>query len=154
MKKRTIMGIGPVWTLLSICFAFLIILLNTRVFPELVFPFPPIFRYLFGITTLSAGFIMMIVSIITFRKAFVAKKLITKGVYSICRNPLYGSLIFFTVPGMVVLCNYALGLFVPVFMYVLFQFQIPNEEKLLEKEFGAEYLKYKKSVHALFPRFR
>lgn len=75
-----------------------------------------------------------------------SSKLVVKGVYSLTRNPmylgflciLYGSCIF-------------LGSFFSLPICILFQvymthFQIKPEEKALEKLFGDEFLKYKKSV--------
>ncbi len=45
------------------------------------------------------------------------------------------------------------GLTVPIFMYVVFKIFIVEEDKYLEDKFGEEFLKYKKRVGEIFPKF-
>ena len=37
-------------------------------------------------------------------------------------------------------------------MYIMFKIFINREEYLMEKEFGQEYIKYKNSTSAIFPK--
>lgn len=75
------------------------------------------------------------------------KKLITKGPFMYSRNPIYIGLIM-------VLAGYGLALqsiftflvLIPVYYFFV---SAKKEEKLLEKKFKNEYMKYKKEV----PRF-
>jgi len=77
--------------------------------------------------------------------------LVTKGVYSIVRHPLYASLIWMFYAASFIYLNYLAFLantliFIP-FMY----YRAKQEEKLLEKEFK-EYGTYRKKVGMFFPK--
>ncbi|MCG8637846.1 MAG: isoprenylcysteine carboxylmethyltransferase family protein [Desulfobacterales bacterium] len=84
---------------------------------------------------------------------FKDEKLITKGPYSICRNPLY----FFSMVGVlgVGFCSETITL--PVVILLLFSvyypFVIRSEERRLKSLFGASYTKYARTVPAFFPKF-
>lgn len=80
------------------------------------------------------------------------RKLITKGPYSICRNPLY----FFSMIGVVgVGCATETFTF-PIVFIILFAsyygFVIKSEEERLRQLFGVEFEEYAKTVPAFFPR--
>ncbi len=79
-------------------------------------------------------------------------KVVTKGPYSICRNPLY----FFSMIGVVGIgCSTETFTFPIVFiiLFVLYYpFVIKNEEKRLKQLFGVEFEEYTKRVPAFFPR--
>ena len=49
--------------------------------------------------------------------------------------------------------NSLIGLTVPIFMYLVFKIFIVEEDKYLEDKFGEEFLKYKKRVGEIFPKF-
>jgi protein-S-isoprenylcysteine O-methyltransferase Ste14 len=49
--------------------------------------------------------------------------------------------------------NSWLLLTIPCFMYFMVKIFINEEEKLLEKKFGKEYIDYKKVTYAIFPKF-
>jgi protein-S-isoprenylcysteine O-methyltransferase Ste14 len=53
---------------------------------------------------------------------------------------------------LVLILGSVLGLSVPVFMYTLFRTLITKEDASLERRFGREYLEYRRSVNAVFPR--
>lgn len=73
-------------------------------------------------------------------------KVVTSGVYSHSRNPMYvalASLLF----GLAVLLDVPLGFLGPLlFITYMNRFQIRPEERVLEARFGAPYLAYKKRV--------
>lgn len=84
---------------------------------------------------------------------FKDQKLITKGPYSLCRNPLY----LFSSVGIV-----GIGLCTETFTYpfiflilfsIYYPFVIKSEQKRLASYFGAEFEEYKGRVPAFFPRF-
>jgi len=80
------------------------------------------------------------------------KKLITKGPYSVCRNPLY----FFSMIGVVgVGCATETFTF-PIVFIILFalyySFVITSEEKHLKQLFGVEFEEYTKKVSAFSPK--
>ncbi len=80
------------------------------------------------------------------------KRLITKGPYSVCRNPLY----LFSMIGVVgVGCATETFTFPAVFIAgfsLYYPFVIKSEEKRLAKLFGSSFAEYKKSVPAFIPR--
>ena len=79
-------------------------------------------------------------------------KLVTKGPYSICRNPLY----FFSMIGAVGIGCATKTFTFPIVFIVLFAlyypFVIKSEEKRLRQFFGVEFEEYAKRVPAFFPR--
>jgi len=82
-----------------------------------------------------------------------ADKLVTSGIYSICRNPMYfGNLLILL--GIGIFANSALFVFltVPIFVF-LYAAIILAEQSFLENKFGEEYNLYKKNVNAIIPDF-
>jgi len=152
-KKRSIFGIGIYWAIVSIIYSIIVVFVNIVFFERLIIrDVPMLLLDTFGIGLLAFGLIMMIVSIITFRIAFKNNKLITKGIYSIVRHPLYSSIILLIVPGIVILTKLILGLTVPVFMLIAYKFMIYKEEHELFLEFGNDYIVYRNQTNALIPK--
>ena len=82
-----------------------------------------------------------------------ADKLVTSGIYSICRNPMYFGNILILL-GVGIFANSALFVFltIPIFMF-LYAAIILAEQSFLENKFGEEYNLYKKNVNAIIPDF-
>ena len=80
-------------------------------------------------------------------------KLITDGVYSIVRNPVYsGALLACT--GAILIANNLILLFVPVICWMyLTLFLINTEEKWLRELYGEDYVSYCKRVNRCIPWF-
>ena len=80
-------------------------------------------------------------------------KLITTGIYSQTRNPLYlGSTIMFF--GWFLITSATFLFIMTLFFTTLFYFVAKWEEKELIKRFGKEYEIYRKSVPSFIPRIR
>ena len=73
------------------------------------------------------------------------KHLMTEGPYSLCRNPMLVGIYLYDVGILVWLWSF-LPLLIFVGEVVLLTLQVESEEKRLEKDFGQEYLDYKKRV--------
>jgi len=73
----------------------------------------------------------------------------TRGIYRISRNPMYASFIFLNTATFLFLPSVLL-LAIMIYGMVVHHFIILGEEKYLESEFGAEYLKYKLQVARYF----
>ena len=100
-----------------------------------------------GFVILLAGFIFWIKSLedigASFQASPKAKKLVTTGMYSKFRHPIYYSGILMDI-GLVI---YSLNWIIFAIVFVIFLIQlyrIHNEERILIQKFGKKYLDYKK----------
>ena len=75
-------------------------------------------------------------------------ELITNGLFSISRNPIFFGMIV-TLLGAFLATPNALTVLFLILGYILIQIQIRLEEEFLTKEHGQEYLKYKQKVRRL-----
>lgn len=73
-------------------------------------------------------------------------KLVTEGIYSISRNPMYLGLLFILGGYAFYLSNLLTFLLLPIFMGYMNRYQIIPEEEIMEQKFGDEYLRYKSEV--------
>ena len=81
-------------------------------------------------------------------------KLVTSGPYSIVRHPHYSAGIIFIL-GWFLLWGGVYSIFVMPAVIIAIIFQAFIEEKyILEKEFGDEYIEYKRKTGMLFPKIR
>lgn len=78
------------------------------------------------------------------------KTLIVSGPYRFSRNPLYLGGNVFIFFGATLLFGSPTGLFLTVINIILIDFMIRREERQLEKNFGEEWLRYKKRVRQWF----
>jgi protein-S-isoprenylcysteine O-methyltransferase Ste14 len=106
-------------------------------------------RKIFGYTLLALGIIMYLLTLKQFFKYFALGKLITHGVYSLSRNPLYVSWILFILPSIALITNNWTFLSAPIAMHLFFSMYIIEEEKNLLHIFGEEYNKYCSKVNQL-----
>lgn len=75
-----------------------------------------------------------------------ASRLVTYGVYSISRNPIYVGDVFLLAAWGFRLGNFAALAFPPLLVYWLDRFQIAPEEAALKAKFGTEFEGYVKRV--------
>ena len=76
------------------------------------------------------------------------QKLVTTGVYSKVRHPMYSAHILWGIGNALVFTNWIIGPLMLIFQIPFFMYRIPREEKLLESQFE-EYSDYKKRTRAL-----
>lgn len=151
--RISFLGIGIKFAGLSLGFSAVIIFIHFFTYPFFHIKFLPYMTFLIsGIFLIVVGFSLYIVSAFSVRKAYVEDTLRTKGVYSICRHPLYSSFIFLIVPGICLLFKSWIAFSVPFVMYVFLKALIKEEEDYLSKRFSSEYEKYKRKVSLAFPR--
>lgn len=84
-------------------------------------------------------------------RTIYAEKLVTEGIYSICRNPMYlGNLSILL--GFGIFANSALFTFIifPFYLFIYYAI-IKAEEDFLFGKFGEEFNVFRKNVHALIP---
>ena len=83
----------------------------------------------------------------------VENKLITTGVYSIVRNPVY-SAVFLACTGVVCIANNLILFVIPVICWIYMTvFLKLTEEKWLADLYGQEYIEYCKKVNRCIPWF-
>ena len=81
------------------------------------------------------------------------KKLVTTGLYSQVRNPMVlGWIIMLFGVGILLNSISLIFIFTPLFLLLNVLYLKTIEEKEMEKKFGKQYLKYKKSVPMFIPR--
>jgi protein-S-isoprenylcysteine O-methyltransferase Ste14 len=151
-KKMRIYGIGPALILSGVPFIVLTCILSNILMNGFRYPFINIsILKIFGILDIVIGTIFWVIAVCTFHPAFEAGKLVTKGVYSYCRNPIYSSWILFIVPGISLFLNNYMVLSIAIGMYCFFKLFISRETKMLQQIFGEEYLNYKQRTNEIVP---
>ena len=125
--------------------------LSTLLIPTFEFTGQTILGFLIGLE----GVIIIFMAIRLFRKnettinpfkANETSKLITSGIYSFTRNPMYLGLSSIQVAFGIYLGAYVSILLIPGFIVYITYKQIIYEEQTLIKRFGDEYITYLKSV--------
>jgi len=150
--SMTLGGIGPKLALLCLPYVILSLIVMHR-YPEffdlsfLDFPYMKVF----GFVWLGTGFIFWFSSAVFFLRHFKAGKLITKGPFALCRNPIYSSLIVFVIPSLGLMFHSGLIFSISLVLYIGFKISIHGESRLLRRTFREEYDEYEKSVNEIFP---
>jgi protein-S-isoprenylcysteine O-methyltransferase Ste14 len=84
-------------------------------------------------------------------KGLKETRLVTKGAFYLCQNPLYAAILLFILPALSLLLNSWLILTSSLVGYIMFKIYIKGEYKELETFFGNEYLKYKSETPEFLP---
>lgn len=152
IMKMNLWGIGLQLFISSIIYTTIILVLDRLVFgSHRLVLISPLLNYIFGLMLCCVGIVILFFAFTKIRKAVKEKKLITTGIYSLMRHPIYSAWILFIVPGIVIINGQILGLTIPVVMYIIFLNLIKKEENVLINLFGNDYLAYKKKVPAIIP---
>jgi protein-S-isoprenylcysteine O-methyltransferase Ste14 len=151
-NAMTLFGCGPKLALLYLPYIILslIIMIQYPEFFDLGFLDFFLFKVL-GIVWLGLGLIFWVYSAVYFLKYFQPGKLITKGPFALCRNPIYSSIIIFVIPSLSIIFHSGLTLSIAMVLYIGFKISIHGETNVLRKIFGEEYTVYEKSVNEIFP---
>ncbi len=152
MKKMTLWGVGP--KIMFPGYAILVLLswLPLKLNISEILHVPKIYLIIAAIILIGIGILILAKASPEIKKALKANRLITTGLYSRIRNPMYTSHIIFIMPGVSLLINNALVFLSIIFTYFIFMILIPKEEKDLEDNFGSEYLQYKTRTGRLLPK--
>ncbi len=159
MSKRNhlpLYGVGPVIVYGQFIFTALSIIL-TNIF-EFKFPAINVLSIIFkviGILLIASGLYLDLSAKLKSKlfKSVEENKLITDGVYSIVRNPVYSGALLACI-GAVLIANNLILLIVPVICWLYMTlFLIKTEEKWLKELYGQEYVSYCKKVNRCIPWF-
>ncbi|MHA1734112.1 MAG: methyltransferase family protein [Promethearchaeota archaeon] len=152
-SRKDYLGAGASLLAWGVPSAVISVLINEFVFPSLRFVvFTPLYTALLGASILALGVVLWVASVRKIKVFVKTGELYTGGVYSHVRHPLYSAILFFLLPGFVVLTGLALAWVVVPEMFVVFHFSIRSEEEALEEKFGDEYRDYAARVKRLLPR--
>lgn len=146
-------GIGPAFTLSSLAYSALAMIIHRWMLPASIIGFiPAVVAVICGVVLVALGVVLYATSLGPVHHAYSARRLVTDGVYAYVRHPIYAAFIVLIVPGIVVALRSLPGLTIPIFMYVVFRALIGAEENYLRAEFGEQYDTYHRRVGAVFPR--
>jgi hydroxyacylglutathione hydrolase len=152
-KEMTVWGVGPKFTLYSVLYLILALVIHYVCYPRFAIQgIPYVVFAVIGLGLVAVGFPIWSMASKTVDRGFEEGVLLTQGVYALCRHPIYGNAIFFTIPGILLFFRSWLLLTVPVFMYVAFKLLVGAEEDHLREKFGPAYREYEREVNAAFPR--
>jgi hydroxyacylglutathione hydrolase len=152
-KEMTVWGVGPTFTVFSVLCLALALVVHCVWYPLFVIQgMPYVVLVVIGLILISIGLPMWIAASKEVDRAFEAGELATQGIYALCRHPIYGSAIFFVVPGILLFFRSWVLLTVPVAMVVLARLLVRREEAYLREKLGQAYSEYARSVNVLLPR--
>lgn len=155
MNKLNFFGVGPKigivalpWLAATIVLSILFkdIFLISGIYGRIVF--------FAGLVLLIVGLVFYFLTIPLLLKGLKETKLVVKGTFSLCCNPLYTAIILLIVPGVALMMNSWLVLTTTIAAYVVFKMYIGKEYEELEKFFGDEYIKYRAKTPEFFPFLR
>jgi protein-S-isoprenylcysteine O-methyltransferase Ste14/glyoxylase-like metal-dependent hydrolase (beta-lactamase superfamily II) len=149
----TVWGVGRRFTILSVLYLMLALIAHYVWYPAFVIRgIPYVALVIVGLALVAIGVPIWVAASTAVDRAFAAGHLATQGVYALCRHPIYGNAIFFTIPGIMLFFRSWLLLTVPLAMVLVFRLLIREEEEYLREKFGPEFLAYERGVNAVFPR--
>ena len=151
-KSMTLFGCGP--KLALFCLPYILLSLSVMyMYPDFLdLPFLNVtFVKITGFILLGIGFTFWIYSAIFFLKYFKPGELITAGPFSLCRNPIYSSIIVFIIPSLALILHSGLLFSIAVVLYIGFKISIHGETIVLRRNFGEKYDIYEQSVNEIFP---
>lgn len=154
--KLPIFGIGPFYVIF--CFIVTLFMIIFKVFGYITYGnmgMEKIFFNILGIFFIISGIILWVYAVLVQKitEKISREVLLTNGVYSIVRNPIYSAFLFIFTTVFMWLNNYILLIFLVIF-YVFLTVLVKNtEEKWLLEKFGAEYLEYMNKVNRVLPWF-
>jgi protein-S-isoprenylcysteine O-methyltransferase Ste14 len=148
----TLFGCGPKLALLCLPYVILslVVMYMYPEFFDLRF-LNTIYAKVTGLIWLGFGITFWIYSAVFFLKYFKPGQLITRGPFSLCRNPIYSSIIVFIIPALAIIFHSGLTFSIALVLYIGFKISIHGETNVLRKIFKEEYEIYGKSVNEIFP---
>ena len=108
-----------------------------------------------GIISIAIGVVLWLYSVVIQKISVEIKNgsLLTTGVYSLVRNPIY-SAFSFVFTGILIMENNVFLLILPIFFWIYLTVLLKlTEEKWLLGKFGEEYVSYCRCVNRIIPWF-
>lgn len=104
-----------------------------------------------GVFLLLFGLIFYFYSVRLLLAGLKEGKLVTRGTFYLCQNPLYISFVLFFIPATALLLNSWLVLTSSLIGFVLVKVYVSREYRVLEQTFGDEYRRYIAWTPEYFP---
>jgi protein-S-isoprenylcysteine O-methyltransferase Ste14 len=108
-----------------------------------------------GIILILIGIIIWLFAVVKSKitEEIIDNKLVTTGIYSFIRHPIYSAFLFAS-SGLIFISQNLFLFFLPVLYWIILTIgMIKTEEKWLKEKFGAEYEEYSKKVNRFIPFF-
>ena len=151
-KKLPIYGVGPIYVISCLILTIIALILNCyNIIP--VLKFLDLFMIILGILFIIIGVILWLSAVVIAKIDMKIKegKLITTGIYSIVRNPIYSAFLFIFI-GIIFLVNNIYLLVLPITFWIYLTILLKlTEEKWLKDKFTYEYNRYSKNVNRVIP---
>ena len=159
MKKNTlpVFGVGPIYAVSCLLLTAFVLFLKKKGFlngGDLPGLKSEAMRIGFMLIFIGVALWIYAVLIQRISKEISSGHLVTIGIYSIVRNPIY--LAFLCVcTGILITAHNVYLLIIPVVLYIFLTVLMKQtEEKWLLDKFGSEYIEYCKHVNRVIPWFR
>jgi hypothetical protein len=151
-KHLSVLGVGPLYVISILILTIIALILNQL---NVVYKIKVLNKFLIILAIISILIaISLWVSAVLFSKVRTKIKentLVTTGVYSIVRNPIYSAFLFLFTGILLFTRNLYLLIFPIVFWIYLTYLLKETEEKWLKDKFKEEYQKYMKKVNRIIP---
>ena len=151
-KTLPIYGVGPIYVISCLILTIIALIFNCyKIIP--VLKFLDLFMIILGILCITIGVILWLSAVLLTQidRKIKEGKLITTGIYSIVRNPIYSAFLFIFI-GIIFLVNNIYLLVLPITFWIYLTILLKlTEEKWLEDKFTDEYNRYSKNVNRVIP---
>ena len=151
-KTLPIYGVGPIYVISCLILTIIALIFNCyKIIP--VLKFLDLFMIILGILFIIIGAILWLSAVLLTQidRKIKEGKLITTGIYSIVRNPIYSAFLFIFI-GIIFLVNNIYLLVLPIIFWIYLTILLKlTEEKWLEDKFTDEYNRYSKNVNRVIP---
>ena len=151
-KTLPIYRVGPIYVISCLILTIIALILNCyKIIP--VLKFLDLFMIILGILFIIIGAILWLSAVLLTQidRKIKEGKLITTGIYSIVRNPIYSAFLFIFI-GIIFLVNNIYLLVLPITFWIYLTILLKlTEEKWLEDKFTDEYNRYSKNVNRVIP---
>lgn len=151
-KHLSVLGVGPLYVISILTLTIIALILNQL---NVVYKIKVLNKFLIILAIISILIaISLWVSAVLFSKVRTKIKentLVTTGVYSIVRNPIYSAFLFLFTGILLFTRNLYLLIFPVIFWIYLTYLLKATEEKWLKDKFKEEYQKYMKKVNRIIP---
>lgn len=153
-----IMGVGPAYVISIVLLSSLSIFVDTTLLhlPRPTSAFLEIFLFIVGLLFILSGLLIYFLAIrAKITRSIKENTLVTHGVYSVVRNPIYSAWLFICTGTLFLYGNPYLALLLFFTFWLSLTILMKHtEEKWLTKLYGEPYLEYCKKVNRCFPWFQ